>query len=120
MDKSPTDTIDHSSISSASGSKMALIGFVLMLIGPAMLFLSGYIPWILPKAIAYTIMWIMIVLPATGAVLSIVSLRLCKKEKRSVHPLSVITLVMCNPLFYFLYFFICGIMGDTLAGIPWM
>ena len=103
-----------------SSKKLAIIGFILMLSGPAVLYLSGLISVTLPKFAADFIMWITIILPGIGSVLSIISLVLCKRTGRTSHVLSIITLVMCNPFFYFIYVFICTIMGNTLAGISWM
>lgn len=103
-----------------SSKKLAIIGFILMLSGPILLCLMGMIPWTLPKVIAFAIMWITIALPGIGAILSIISIVLSKKSGKTAHALTIVTLIMCNPVFYLIYAFICSIAGNILAGIPWM
>jgi len=103
-------------------NKLAIIGFALMLAGPMILFLARTLQNQIgdfSEFAAHAIMWITLVLPGIGAVISFVSLILKKAGKLGC-ALSIVTLIMCNPFFYFFYFFICGIMGNTLAGLSWM
>jgi len=104
-------------------NKLAVIGFSLMLAGPAILisaFLLQNLAGNFPKIIADIIMWITLVLPGIGAVLCIISLVLWKRTGNIGRSLSIVTVVMCNPVFYFVYLIICGIAGNTLAGLSWM
>lgn len=101
-----------------STKKLSNTGFLLMVLGPLLVALLGRIPWTLPELITTVIGLIAIVLPGVGAVLSIISVVRCKKTKEPVHTLSIVTIVMCNPLFYCIYFFSCAIAGNMYALIP--
>jgi hypothetical protein len=104
---------------SAPKNKLAIIGFICMAAGPALLlFLEQLHRWIghFPASIAVSIA---IFLPGCGAVISIISLILRKSGKLG-RALSIVTLIMCNPFFYAYYIFICAIMTSTLAGLPLM
>ena len=104
-------------------NKLAVIGFSLMLAGPATLFLSDLIQNLtgnFPEIIALIIMITAIILPIAGVVLGIISLVLWKKSGIIGRVLSIVTVTMCNPFFLLIYIFICGISGSTLAGLSWM
>jgi len=103
--------------------KMAIIGFVFMLAGPILLFFAvfytesfGYFS----KTAAVIVSWTAIVLPGVGIVFAIIALFQWKKTKILGRALAIVTVVMCNPLFYLYYFLICGIASSTLAGLSWM
>ena len=104
--------------------KFSVIGFILMILGPSILILTGIfagtLNLVLSKVIAFTIMWIAIILPGIGVILSIISLVLCSKSGRSKHALSIVTLLACNPVFYIYYLVICLMTGNGLAGLPTM
>jgi len=104
-------------------NKFAVIGFILMLAGPGMLMLAGFLTSTLgyvSAIIANIISWTAIILPGIGAVMSIVSLVRWKKTGTVGRALAIVTVVMCNPFFYFYYFIICVISSSTLAGLSWM
>jgi hypothetical protein len=107
----------------APSNKLPLIGFFTMLSGPAIIFL-GMIWSInignIPLTITDIIIWITILLPGIGAVLCIISLCKWKKIATSGRVISIITVVMCNPAFYYIYFIICLILRHSLAGLSWM
>ena len=103
--------------------KLALAGFLLMLLGPLMLLLAGLFTDLLghmPEILANIVTGIAIVLPGIGAIISIVSLFFWKKTTKWGRALSIVTLFMCNPVFYFFYLLIGTIMSSTLAGLDWM
>ena len=104
-------------------NKLADIGFILMLAGPAIILiadlLTGSIGTV-SEITANIICWIAIVLPGIGAVLSIISLFMWKKTGTRGHAFAIITVIMCNPFFYFVYIVICGMASKTLAGLSWM
>ena len=104
-------------------NKRSIIGFLLMLVGPAVLFLAGFISYIFgyfPEIVANIIAWGAFILPGIGVVFSIISLCNWKRAGHLSRALSIVTVVICNPLFYYLYFFVCGISSNTLAGLSWM
>ena len=104
-------------------NKLAIIGFLTMLAGPAILILAGLLTGLFgdyPVVLAWIIAGTAMVLPGAGAVYSIISLRRWKKTGMLGRALSIVILVMCNPLFYYIYIALCGIMGSTMAGLSWM
>jgi hypothetical protein len=103
-------------------SKNARIGFFLMLGGPAVLTFFYLLRLIgpFPDIIAAVAGFSAFILPAIGAILCITSLKKRNELDKIGKALSIITLVMCNPVFYFFYFFICSIGGYELAGMAWM
>jgi hypothetical protein len=102
------------------GRKLGFVGFLVMLSGPTVFILANILFDTLPKFIAYTFMWAAIVLPGIGFALSIISLVLDRKSDARKSGFAIFTIIMCNPFFYFIYFFICGMMGSALAGMPSM
>ncbi len=103
----------------------SLIGFILMLLGPIILLALGWLLWpIVNDFSEFTLLAIInicLFLPGIGAILSLISLIINKKKEHpSYRMLSFVTLIMCNPFFYFYYFFICSVMRFSVAGIPWM
>ena len=121
-----TNSIIHENQSKgiiAQKNKLAIIGFLFMLAGPAVLFLAVFLTnkfGIIPKYAADIISWIAIILPAIGTAISIFSLVRWKKTGIVGRSLAIVTVVMCNPFFYFGYYFMCGIASYTLAGLSWM
>ena len=107
----------------ARKNKLSIIGFILMLAGPLILFLAGLITesvGYLPAVAANIISLVCMILPGNGAVISIMTLVKWKKTGRLGRALAIITVVMCNPFFYFYYFFICALSSRALAGLSWM
>ena len=103
--------------------KAPIIGFALMLAGPGILILAGFFTEIfgyVSKTAADAIMWAAIIIPGIGAVLSVFSLVLWKKTGNLGRALSIVTVIMCNPIFYFVYLLICGVASRTLADLAWM
>ena len=104
-------------------TKPAVIGFALMLTGPAILFLASALQSItgnLPELLANIIAWICIILPGIGGVTCLVRLFFWKKIGSAERGLSIVTVIMCNPFFFFIYMFMCGMAAKTLAGLNWM
>jgi|GEM_PF-2839651 len=116
----PSDTVTNKSV-----KKLAIIGFLLMLAGPGTLILVRRLAYSFPRnslldTISIILTWAAIALPAAGAVLCIIHLVKCSKAGTPKNPLSIVTLVMCNPLFYFIYFVACALMGSPLTGLSMM
>ena len=114
---------ERSGSSSIQINWLAIIGFSLMITGPLTLYLAGVYQsqnGNLSKFFASAIMRIAIVLPGIGAAVSIISLCLWKRTGKLGRALSIVTVVICNPFFYFMYFVICSISEEILAGLPWM
>lgn len=112
-----------SSTSVVPKNRLAIIGFSLMIAGPLIIALAGeYESKVnyLPEFVANVITWTAIILPAIGAICSIVALCLKSKTGKLGRALAIVTLIMCNPMFYFYYFIICAIASTTLAGLSWM
>jgi hypothetical protein len=104
-------------------NKASITGFILMLAGPAILLLAGLLTdtfGYLPETAANIISYVALFLPGIGAVLCIITLFRWKKTRKLGRSLAVVTVVMCNPIFYFFYYFICAISSNTLAGLSWM
>ncbi|MDR0913908.1 MAG: hypothetical protein LBM65_01900 [Oscillospiraceae bacterium] len=104
-------------------NKLPLIGFLIMLSGAAIIIIEIILFNIIGTInsdVGNVITWVTIVLPGIGAVLCIISLFRWKKIGLTGQVLSVLTVVMCNPWFYYIYFIICIISGYTLAGLQWM
>jgi hypothetical protein len=89
--------------------KFARLGFCLMLCGPAVWLIPTLIELIgsVDGILAAIFFIISVALPAVGAVLCIISLVKGKEPDESGKVLSIITVVLCNPLFYPLYFTLC-------------
>ncbi|MDR0944360.1 MAG: hypothetical protein LBM41_07515 [Ruminococcus sp.] len=105
-----------------SSSKKARIGFCLLLGGPAVLLIPTLIDLIVtvPDILAVFFAFTSAILPGIGAIFCIISLVKGKELDKLGRALSIITIVMCNPLFYPLYFVICMNSGDGLAGMSFM
>lgn len=104
-------------------NRLGVIGFIGMLAGPALLVLADTMQTLagdFTKLQADIIIWVSLILPAAGFVISIITLIRWKKTGVLGRALAIVTVVMCNPFFYYIYFFICAIAGMTLAGLPWM
>ena len=102
---------------------LAIIGFLLMLTGPFALCIShlvtrlfGYITTIAADVIFITAS----ILPGIGAILCIIALFRRKKTGKLGRTLSIVTVIMCNPIFYLIYVFYCSVVSSTLADLPWM
>ena len=98
-------------------------GFFLMLAGPMLLILAGLCQNSIgdfAKNIAYIIAWAAVILPGCGFAISIVSLFRWKKIGMIGRVLSIVTVVICNPIFFFFYFIVCMLASSTLAGLSWM
>ena len=100
------------------------IGFLLMWVGPLLLVLMTYLTSDVFSAvsdIAATILAaVCFFLPGIGAILSTFYLESSEDNGLLGKSLATVTIIMCNPLFYILYFLICIFMGNEMAGIPWM
>ncbi|MDR0946631.1 MAG: hypothetical protein LBM87_02640 [Ruminococcus sp.] len=106
----------------SSACKIARRGFILLLCGPGVLLLAALVGIIgdIPDVLALIIGGIAFILPGIGAVLSIIALTKRKELDKIGRALAIITLVMCNPLFYFIYFFVCLAGGDGFTGLALM
>ena len=99
------------------------IGFLLMLSGPAFLLLANLIHSMVgdfSELVANIIMWIALIPPAIGGLACFGRLFSWKNIDSLERALSIVTTIICNPFFYFIYFVICGISKSTLAGLSWM
>lgn len=109
--------------SSIQKNKLPILGFALMLGGPLILLLAGGVTEFfgyIPEIAANIISWTAIILPGIGVVLSIITLFRWKKTGKLGRALALITVIMCNPVFYYTYLFLCLIASRTLAGLLWM
>lgn len=117
------DTAATLTASNLQQSKAPIIGFILMLVGPAILMIAGFLTekiGYVPEIVANIIAWTAMALPGIGAVISIVMLFKWKIMGNLGRALALVTVIMCNPFFYFAYFVMCGIASSTLAGLSWM
>jgi len=124
-DQTPNTNIPSDTSTKKSGKKLAIIGFLLMLAGPVFLVLTRttifyFYSISFFRVLSVILTWLAILLPATGAVFCIVSLVRCKKTGEPINALSIVPIAMCNPFFYFMYFVICSLYGNPLAGISMM
>jgi hypothetical protein len=105
-----------------SSSKEARKGFALLLGGPLVLLIPTLIDLIgtVPVILAFFFSVVSAILPGLGAIICIISLVKGKELDKLGRALSIITIVMCNPLFYRVYFVICFQSGFGLAGISFM
>ena len=123
MENASINAPEISLASAEQKNKISIIGFILMLAGPAILTLAGLFTGAfgyLPNMAANIVSLVSIILPGIGAVISIVSLFRWKKTGKLGRSLAVVTVVMCNPFFYFFYLIFCAISSNTLAGLSWM
>ena len=95
------------------------IGCFTMLAGPLLLLLAGFVAP-LPQLAANIITQTALFLPAAGAVFAIIALFGEHKHPNSGRGFAIATLIMCNPLFYLIYCFICQMSYSTLSGLSWM
>jgi drug/metabolite transporter (DMT)-like permease len=94
-------------------------GFFLMLGGPAVLLVASLFYRSLarlPEFISLIIGGIAFFLPLVGVILCIKAFKHRDQLFKAERALVIITFVMCNPLFYFVYFFICYVSGFALGG----
>jgi hypothetical protein len=110
---------DQNNNTSSKYCKTARKGFYTMLAGPALLLIWTGILGIALEIVgtslggidfltlALIIGTIAFFLPLTGLIFAIKSLLHKEELDKTGHALAVITCVMCNPLFYFFYFFVC-------------
>jgi uncharacterized membrane protein YhaH (DUF805 family) len=109
---------NHFTASSANARK----GFFIMLAGPAILFIVlvikaiGFLPDIFVLVLGLICAVIAFFLPLVGLIFAIKSLIHRKELDKTGRAAAIITCVMCNPLFYFLYFFMCFSAGFSLSG----
>lgn len=97
------------------------IGFLLMIMGPVLLGVFGLVMYSrVPRLLALIVSVICFFLPGIGAVIGTFYLEWSKNKGLLGKALVVVTIIMCNPIFYFLYFVICILMGNAMAGIPLM
>lgn len=104
-------------------NKLGIVGFVFMVLGPAILFLASVVQTAygdFPEWLAGFVVGVSLVLPAAGFIMGIISLVLWKKSGIWGRALAIVTVIMCNPFFYWIYFIICMIYSQALAGLPWM
>ncbi len=123
MENTNAVTPDVESANLPQENKTAIIGFIFMLAGPMILVLAGVLTDIfgnIPEIAANIVSWTAMALPGIGAVISIVTLFRWKKLGKVERALSIVTVIMCNPFFYFIYFVMCSIASKTLAGLSWM
>lgn len=109
--------------SNTRANELARMGFRIMIAGPLILALAGVLTKLFgyfPEFIGTIISWVAIPLPAIGAIYCFFALRSKEKPDQSRRSLCIVTLIMCNPFFYLIYFFICTIAGESLAGLSWM
>ena len=106
-------------------NRFALIGFALLAAGPFALFIlsqiqirMGYLNF--PDFLASVTIWTIILLPGIGALFSIISLVRWKKTGVSGRILSIVTVLICNPYFYFFYYVFCAYSVVVLTGLPEM
>jgi hypothetical protein len=118
---------DQNNNTSSKYCKTARKGFYTMLAGPALLLIwsgilaivietvgtswGGYVFLILALIIAVVAFF----LPLAGLIYAIKSLIHKDELDKTGRALAIITCVMCNPLFYFFYFFVCLSGGFGLA-----
>ena len=124
-DQTPNTNVPSDTSTKKSVKKLAIVGFLLMLCAPALLFPARNLGFSFPNysflgIISVILTGIAFLLPATGAVLCIIHLVKCKKSGEPKSALSIITLVMCNPFFYFIYFVVCAFLGSPLTGLAMM
>jgi len=118
-----TNIVETPSTSVFQQNKAPIIGFILMLAGPAIIMIAGFLTdtfGYISEIAANIISWTAIALPGIGAVICIVMLFRWKKTGKLGRALSIVTVIMCNPFFYFIYLFMCGIASKTMAGLNWM
>ncbi|MDR2547782.1 MAG: hypothetical protein LBC96_09830 [Lachnospiraceae bacterium] len=104
-------------------NKMSIIGFTLFLAGPAILVLAnilmteyGYFPQIVARIIT----WGAILLPGAGVIICFFQLCRWRKTGKLGRALSIVTVIMCNPIVYIYYCLYAVLYGSTMAGLPWM
>ena len=123
MESSNTPVPEAPSAGQLQKMKQPIIGFMLMLAGPAILLLTGFYTKLfgyLTQIAANVVSTIAIVVPGIGFVIGIASLFKWKQTWKLGRAFALVTVVMCNPFFYFVYLMVCGIASSTLAGLSWM
>ena len=89
---------------------LALIGFLLVLAGPVVLYGSQFLISALgrvPILLAQGIIGIAGLLPSAGAVLGIISLCFWKESSKLGRAFSIVTVILCNPAFAVFYMGLC-------------
>lgn len=114
--------MENKKANKSSADKLARRGFFLLLGGPLVFLIPTLISFItgVPQILAMIFSGIAIILPGVGAILSIISLVKGKELDKTGRALAIITIVMCNPLFYLVYFSICNVGGYGLASMSFM
>ncbi|MBO1307124.1 hypothetical protein JZO70_13185 [Enterococcus sp. 669A] len=100
------------------------IGFLLLLAGPVLLFIFVETVSVnffdAPEIFAFVLTTVCFFLPGIGAVIGTFYLELSMNKHLLGKLLVIVTIIMCNPFFYVLYYVICSYVGDVLAGIPFV
>ena len=100
------------------------IGFVFMITGPLILYtveqyrtesilINAAVT--ITETTAETLLWTAVFLPGIGAALCIFSLLNWKKLGKFGRILSITVVIICNPIFYFLYYLACAFTSAALA-----
>jgi len=117
-----TDTVS-SSVSLPRKNGLAIIGFVLMLAGPATLIFAGMYTSLfghISGTVAEKIAWVAAILPGIGVLICLISLFWWKNTGQLGCAFLIVTLTMCNPIFYLVYLVICGMVAASLEGRPFL
>jgi len=107
---------------STKKNKLAGIGFAFMLAGPAILILASVFTSMfghMSQAAADIVVTIAVIVPGIGFIIGCIVLVfpfLRKKTGTLGLAFAIITVIMCNPIFYLFYLLICSITAADLAG----
>ena len=106
----------------AKKNKLAGIGFAFMLAGPAILILASIFTSMfghMSQTAADIVARAAMIVPGVGFLIGCIVLVvpfLRKKTGKLGLAFAIITVIMCNPIFYLFYILICGITAADLAG----
>ena len=123
MENLPTTTPPRPASSFLKKNILAIIGFLLVIAGPAIMMIAGAVQshtGNFSVHAATAIAAIAAILPAAGFVIGIIALCLWNRTGIVSRILSIVTLVLCNPFFYLTYLFMALAQIRTLAGLPFM
>ena len=104
-------------------NKIPIMGFIFMLAGPTIMMIAGFITSKLGdmhRIAANITAWTAVIIPGIGFFISAVYLSKWKTIGKLGRALAIVTVIMCNPIFYLWYVGICMVMSSTLAGLSWM
>ena len=103
--------------------KLAIVGAALAVAGPLLLVITSIFCHYgsMSDFVALLLRWIVFGMPVLAFVIAIICLTRWKKNLGDGSKvIAIVTVVLCNPFFLYIYYLICYISTASFAGQNWM